>query len=276
MLPNIVDVAPMFHKRFSNVPQFYVGQHIGPTLWSNRCETPTRSATVSGHCGQFMLDPDFHRVPRDFDRHQRTLQAADACTTLAAMHRHTDPLGLHPHQPALMLVPMCNVYLQVRHDSLHVMDGGITMRTLLLLGNWIVHEHGEEKLHLLNQRLTCIPRMDDFTHFNRPLLAMEDSSGATRKVKMAAFWRCTEYAMMISQIMYDSVLFTWYEHEPTANVSCRYLVPEYAEVTRVMMAWAELYISMRSVAPTLDDLSRMCPEYYVSLWMLRRVGKPKR
>ena len=148
-----------------------------------------------------MLDPAYNRKPRDFSAHHAALVAADQCLTLTAMHALTDPLGLWPRKPALMEIPMFNLYLQVRHDTLHVFDGGITMRMLILMGNWIVHEHGEAALQLANERLAALPRLDDFTHFDRPLWAIEDDANAARAVKMAAFWRCTEYEQMISQIM---------------------------------------------------------------------------
>lgn len=41
----------------------------------------------------------------------------------------------------------------------------------------------------------------------------------------------------------------------------RYLVPEFCRVTQVLMAWADYYISMRGVAPTLVDLGRARLEY---------------
>ena len=41
----------------------------------------------------------------------------------------------------------------------------------------------------------------------------------------------------------------------------RYLVPEFRKVTQVLMAWADYYISMRGVAPTLVDLGRARLEY---------------
>ena len=41
----------------------------------------------------------------------------------------------------------------------------------------------------------------------------------------------------------------------------RYLVPEFRKVTQVLMAWADYYISMRGVAPTLVDLGRAHLEY---------------
>ena len=40
-------------------------------------------------------------------------------------------------------------------------------------------------------------------------------------------------------------------------------MPEQTQVTRVLIAWANLYISLRSVAPTLADIQRATVEYGV-------------
>ena len=37
---------------------------------------------------------------------------------------------------------------------------------------------------------------------------------------------------------------------------CRYLMPEEEEVTQVLIAWANLYISIRMAAPSLVDISK--------------------
>ena len=39
-----------------------------------------------------------------------------------------------------------------------------------------------------------------------------------------------------------------------------YLVPEYAELTQGFTAWANLYIRLRNVALTLEDISEACTE----------------
>ena len=57
-------------------------------------------------------------------------------------------------------------------------------------------------LALANERLAAMPYHEDFTHFSRPLWAKDDESGAKRPVKMSVNWRCTEYAELISQMMY--------------------------------------------------------------------------
>ena len=44
------------------------------------------------------------------------------------------------------------------------------------------------------------------------------------------------------------------------DTTCRYLVPEYTELTQGFMAWANLYIRLRNVALTLEDISEACTE----------------
>ena len=41
----------------------------------------------------------------------------------------------------------------------------------------------------------------------------------------------------------------------------RYLVPEFLEVTQTLMAWTDYYVSMRGVAPILQDWGRARLEY---------------
>lgn len=53
--------------------------------------------------------------------------------------------------------------------------------------------------------------------------------------------RCIEYEHLIPQMMY--------------------LYPESAEMTRILVAWADLYISLRSVAPTFQSLQTATREY---------------
>ena len=40
-----------------------------------------------------------------------------------------------------------------------------------------------------------------------------------------------------------------------------YLFPESAELTQLMTAWANLYISLRSVAPTFQSVATASREY---------------
>ena len=73
---------------------------------------------------------------------------------------------------------------------------------LVFLGNWIFSAHGADMLALANERLAAMPYHEDFTHFSRALWSKDDESGAKRPVKMTVNWRCTEYAELISQMMY--------------------------------------------------------------------------
>lgn len=41
----------------------------------------------------------------------------------------------------------------------------------------------------------------------------------------------------------------------------RYIVPEFEEVNRALMVWADWYISMRGVSPTLSDMTKARSEY---------------
>ena len=49
-------------------------------------------------------------------------------------------------------------------------------------------------------------------------------------------------------------------HVREHNLTCRYLIPEYTELTQGFMAWANLYIRLRNVALTLEDISEACTE----------------
>ena len=61
----------------------------------------------------------------------------------------------------------------------------------------------------------------------------------------------------------------------TAASARRYLMPEQTEVTRLMMAWAELYIRLRSVCPTWADVSKSFLEYCPSGPELDHLAKCK-
>ena len=61
--------------------------------------------------------------------------------------------------------------------------------------------------------------------------------------------RCLEYEHLIPQIPY--------------------LLPEVPEVMRIFMAWADLYISLREVAPTFQSLGAMKREW--ALFILEEV-----
>ena len=129
------------------------------------------------------------------------VKAAESAATYDAAAQIVQPLGLHDSHTALAEMPMFHQHLMVRADTLHLFDGGGTMRHLILLGNWL-YRQGKPVLALANARLAAMVRQDDFTHFNQPLWGMDDESGALQLVKMAANWRCVEYEQLISQMMY--------------------------------------------------------------------------
>ena len=231
-----------------------------------RCECTTRSADVPGHDPSLMLDPQYQRRPRDLKEHEAALAKSESAPTVRAAQQATAPLGLVPLRTALSLLPMVHVYGHVAFDSLHVLDGGVTMRHLIIFGNWLLSVHGSGGLDLVNRRLRALPRHDDFTHFERPLFC-EDNGAAkrTRLVKMTTNWRCVEYEQLMSQMMYvqqlcmPAAMITAALYMPIANAYpalLRYLAPEYEAATRILMAWANLYISLRNVAPTEEDISR--------------------
>lgn len=167
-----------------------------------RCECTTRTAGVPGHDPSRMLDPQYARRPRDLKDHEAALQKSELALTVAAAQLATAPFGMVPLRTALSMLPMVHVYGQVAFDSLHVLDGGVTMRHLIIYGNWLRSEHGSAALDLVNRRLRALPRHDDFTHFERPLFCEDTAATRTRLVKMTTNWRCVEYEQLMSQMMY--------------------------------------------------------------------------
>ena len=75
---------------------------------------------------------------------------------------------------------MFHQHIMVRADSLHLFDGGGTMRHLILLGDWL-HMQGKEFLTLANERLAAMVRLDDFTHFSQ--------SRAQQRSRVEVTWR---------------------------------------------------------------------------------------
>ena len=55
-------------------------------------------------------------------------------------------------------------------------------------------------MRILNLRLAALPRVDDFTHFTRPLLDMDSNKKSARRVKHACNWRCTEFEQLLQQM----------------------------------------------------------------------------
>ena len=170
-----------------------------------RCTTPTKVPGHTGHCERYMLDPAYARTPRDLADMLRAIDLADQESSIDGAEDVVKPYGIWPVKTALMLMdPYMNQYLQTVWDTLHVFDGGVTNRNIVLAGNWYyrIHADGGAALALLNERLAAMPKHDDFTRFLRPFLSVDTESGSTRPVKTAVNFRCEEYRQLIQQIMY--------------------------------------------------------------------------
>jgi hypothetical protein len=148
-----------------------------------------------------MLRPDAARTPRDTVATIALLERSEMADGISAARDMVRHLSLHPYPPALSGLIMTNTYLMVRYDTLHVLDGGVTMRILIIAGNFMYYSVGEWLLRLANACLAALPRHDDFTHFQTPLWAMDEDKKNARRVKMFCNWRCTEYEQLISQMM---------------------------------------------------------------------------
>ena len=234
---------------------------------AGRCCTPTRLDDVSGHYRDYMLTSGcgcqtygwcavhgtYNREPRDAAYTSRVV--AEAVNIAArqgrgggwnAACRHTQALGVWAQECALSRMPGFNWLLQVVYDSLHVLDGGVTMRIVILIGCYVFRTATEEGggragIELANERLNELPRHDEFTHFDRPLYSLSEESkkARVRDVGMTVNWRCTEYEQLVVQVMY-----LWQEDEP------------WERVTTMLIAWAELYEHLRFVAPTKTSIKR--------------------
>ena len=167
------------------------------------CETCTRCAVTGKHTPVAMLDYRVLRRPRDWHTTYAALRRSELAATLKAAKAEVQALGLKTYFPALAKLELTNPYLQVRYDTLHACDGGMTMRLLIMMGNHLKLTFNEAKLDLANRRLAAIGRHDDFTHFNKPLWSLDDDKKAARPVKPACNWRCTEYEQLVSQMMYE-------------------------------------------------------------------------
>ena len=104
-----------------------------------RCKTPTQSsADPPTHNGTNMISASFHRRPRDHAESLALLASAtNSDLSKAAQMRLLNPHALWPEGSALHDLRLCNAYMQVRGDSLHVLDGGITKILLEHAGNWL-------------------------------------------------------------------------------------------------------------------------------------------
>ena len=155
-----------------------------------------------------MLDPTAERRPRDWNATLDLLeQTQDEAKSLGECRAMVAHVSLHPYRSALSRLKLTNMFAAVRYDSLHVCDGGITMRILIIIGNHLYHRQppaaGDALLRLVNRRLAAMPRHDDFTHFGRPLWALDPDKKACRRVKQACNYRCTEYQQLLQQAMYS-------------------------------------------------------------------------
>ena len=152
------------------------------------CTVPSIKPRVDGHYGGYMIDPQYERVPRDWDEHMLALEEADKAPSLTKAEEILAPFSMHSIHSALAEMPMFHLYAQVRTDSMHLFDCGGTMWHLVFLGNWIFSAHGADMLALANERLAAMPYHEDFTHFSRALWSKDDESGAKRPVKMSVNW----------------------------------------------------------------------------------------
>ena len=84
-------------------------------------------------------DHGYVRTPRDLSRCVKALSEAAKATTRTARKKAVNELGLHPEGSALHALTYMNPYLQVRDCSLHALDGGGTMKHLILMGNCLYY-----------------------------------------------------------------------------------------------------------------------------------------
>jgi hypothetical protein len=95
-----------------------------------------------------MLSASYHRRPRVYGECKALLASAQSPQlSKAAQMRLLNPHALWPEGSALHDLKLCNAYLQVRGDSLHVLDGGITKRLLELAGNWLQSTGGWDEVY---------------------------------------------------------------------------------------------------------------------------------
>ena len=96
----------------------------------------------------------------------------------------------------------------------------------------------------MNNRLSESPVQQEFKHFVQPLYAInEDAKASTahQRIKMAANWRCIEYEALLPQLAY--------------------LLKEHTDVANVIMAYSDLYKTLRDVAPLLSSVKTAMREY---------------
>lgn len=173
-----------------------------------RCETSTKDAQDSScHSGSLMVNIHHVRRPREYQR------CVDALNTTEGQAEQLKSLGLHPEGSAFLELPLVNPYLQVRGDTLHVLDGGVTKRHLEFLGNHLYKMHEDDEttiggiegdiyvifsdtyimlfaaLRLVNKRLRNMIRQDDFLLLSHKLYKTELDPNALRPVQLGTNWR---------------------------------------------------------------------------------------
>lgn len=113
-----------------------------------RCQTSTQSsADPPTHDGTNMIKANFHRRPREHGECLALLASAqNSDLSRAAQMRLLNPHALWPEGSALHDLRLCNAYMQVRGDSLHVLDGGITKHLLEYAGNWLQSTGGWDEV----------------------------------------------------------------------------------------------------------------------------------
>ena len=211
-----------------------------PAATNKRCLTTT-FAGPKVHDTTTMLDPDHLREARDLGEAEEILEQCATINSRAERKRRCEHLAIWPETPALMSMCHFHMYAQTVGDSLHILDGGMTERVLVYVGNWL-YSTGEgnnwEAVQLINNRLSESPPQQEFKHFVQPLYAMNDdakASTAHERIKMAANWRCIEFEALLPQMAY--------------------LLKEHTAVANVVMAYSDLYKTLRDVAPMLSSVT---------------------
>ena len=184
--------------------------HVDVCLCLCSCLFTTKHPLLGVHRGDDMLNPHVDREPRDLAETLKLLKETLDMQGIGDAQKHVEHLSLHPYLTAVIQLKLSHCFLFNRYDSLHVLDGGITSRIIVLVGNWLYYcsegyspedGKGNEKwVRILNKRLAALARVDDFTHFTRPLLDMDTNKKAARRVKHACNWRCTEFEQLVQQI----------------------------------------------------------------------------
>ena len=221
--------------------------------------TPSRDQDGE-HDTSKMITANYCREPRDLEHAKRVLIECAGMASHERAREHAGALGIHPEVPAAMGLTHFHMYLQVASDSMHVWDGGLTERVLVYVANMIYKKAEEAKnaegvvvgkgtgwaaVHEINCRLAATSRHQEFRHFGHALFKLNDDKAAMgrwdKRIVTAANWRCEEYADVLPQFPY--------------------LIAEHEKLARVVMAYIDLYNTMRAVAPTLKCIAKATSQY---------------